>query len=131
VYTGVGNDAVTARVAPALNNALNVAGRFAFGWALARVFVAVLLGRLRAVAWVLGLRVLAPIAALSYSAYLLQSIPLALLPSWASEGVATMYAAWAANLLTFALATAASLLLALPMYVVVERPFALLVRRPA
>ncbi len=114
-----------------LNAVLNVLGRWLFGWALARVVVAVMSGRLRAVAWVLTLRALVPLAALSYSGYLLQDIPMSLLPSWVDTGVTTLYAAWAWIALSFPLATAGTLLLALPMYLLVERPLSLIVRRAA
>ena len=112
-----------------LNSALDVFGRWLFGWALARVVVAVLSGRLRAVAWLLTMRALVPLAALSYSGYLLQSIAQSLLPSWSEVGVTTLYAAWAVTLFTFTIATAATLVLALPMHLLVERPLSLIVPR--
>ena len=122
-YVGVGHNAFIKMIAPDLGIALTIAGRWVFGWALARVFVAMLLGRLRAVHGVLTLRVLVPVATLSYSAYLLQNVPMLLLPTWSAAGASTPYAAWAVWLLGFLLASVLSLAMALPQYVAIERPF--------
>ena len=112
--------------APALNQALAVCGRWLFGWALAHVLGACLLGRLRPLSAVLSWRAFAPLAALSYSAYLLQWAVLALVPSWEAAGVTSLYAAWATLLLGTAIALAASLAAALPLHLLVERPCSLL-----
>ena len=53
--------------APRLNSALQVAGRWALGIAVARLFTAMLLGRQRALCWLLSLDVWLPIAVLSYA----------------------------------------------------------------
>ena len=112
--------------AAALNQALAVFGRWLFGWALAHVLGACLLGRLRALNALLSWRAFAPVAALSYSAYLLQWAVLGLVPSWDAAGVTTLYAAWATLLLGTAITLAASLAAALPLHCLVERPFAML-----
>jgi peptidoglycan/LPS O-acetylase OafA/YrhL len=109
--------------APTIQMVLQVVGRWLLGWAVVAVFLAVLQGRLRFVHWFLCLPAFAPIAALSYSAYLLQFGPYAFMPSWASVGVTTMPAAWGYALLAFLVVVLASLALALPAYLLVERPF--------
>lgn len=114
------------QAAPGFNQALNVAGRWALGWATAHLFHALLLGRLRALSWVLCLDGWVPFAALSYSMYLLQKIPLTLIPDWGSAGVTTMWAAWSTLIVGSILVTAASVLLSVPCYVLVERPCSLL-----
>lgn len=62
-----------ARAPPLAVKAVAIGGRCAFGWACGLVFTACLLGRLRPVNWVLSLEVFVPVAALSYSAYILQA----------------------------------------------------------
>ena len=111
---------------PALDSALDVMGRWLFGWAVARVFAATLQGRLCAINAFLSGGFWMPIAALSYSAYLLQKAPLAILPSWAAANVTTIWAAWGTGLLGCVVASAAALLIALPCYLLVERPCSLL-----
>lgn len=61
-----------ATVAPGYSAALQVLGRWAFGWGLAAVVGAMLLGALRPLAWVLSAGAFVPVAALSYSCYILQ-----------------------------------------------------------
>jgi peptidoglycan/LPS O-acetylase OafA/YrhL len=100
-----------------------VAGRWAYGVAVARIFVAVLLGRLRPLAWLLSLDLWLPIAGLSYGAYLLQNWALLVPPSWASAGVTSLWAAWGTGLLAFLVVVALSLASALPLYLLVEMPF--------
>ena len=64
----------------------------------------------------------APVAALSYAAYLLQYFPLGYWPTWAKAGVSTMWAAWATAGLALLLETLAALAYSLPSYFLVERP---------
>ncbi len=108
---------------------LQVAGRWAFGWALAGVLAAVLLGRLRPIRWILTCRLFTPVAALSYSAYLLQDFGLNSFPAWQDAGVTTLWAAWGAALLAMLVVTVVSLGAALPFYLFVERPFTRLLPR--
>lgn len=105
---------------------LFIAGRCAFGWAVALVFTACLLGRLRPVNWALSLDLWTPLAALSYAAYLLQYIPLGFWPNWYRAEVNTMWAAWATAGLAFLLETLTALAIALPSYFVVERPLSVI-----
>ena len=109
--------------APRFNAALNVIGRWAYGVGVARTFVAVLLGRLRPVAWLLSLSMWLPIAGLSYGAYLLQQWALLVPPSWASAGVASLWAAWGTSLLSVLVVVTLSLAASLPTYLLVEMPF--------
>lgn len=71
------------------------AGRRAARWRLCVLCV------LRAL---LTLHLLVPTAALSCSAYLLQSWPMLAVPTWLAAGVTTMWAAWAAALLSLHMA---------------------------
>ena len=65
-----------------------------------------------------------PVAALSYSAYLVQDWPMLAFPSWLDAQVVTMWAGWATMLLSLALITGLALLVALPFYFLVEHPCA-------
>lgn len=103
-----------------------MAGRWLFGWAAARVFAATLQGRLRLLNGLLSAGCWVPLAALSYSAYLLQKAPLAILPSWSAAHVSTLWAAWSTGLLGCLVASAGALALALPCHLAVERPCSLL-----
>lgn len=107
-----------------LSRILQVMGSWGLGCALAASFYAVLHGRLRPLGWLLTLRALVPCAALSYSAYLLQDWPMLAFPTWMQSGVITMWAAWATALLSLFLIVCMALLVALPFYFAVERPFA-------
>ena len=82
----------------------------AYGVRVARIFVAVLLGRLRPVAWLLSLDLWLPIAGLSYGAYLLKDWALAVPPPWASTGMTSLWAApgWGTGLLALAVVIALS-----------------------
>jgi len=103
---------------------LQVCGNCAFGWALAGVLLAVLRGRLRGLGWLLTAYALVPVAAVSYSAYLLQDWPMSAFPSWTAAAVTTMWAAWACALLSLACIVVLACLVALPFYFLVERPVA-------
>ena len=106
---------------------LQVAGRWALGCAVAAVFVAVLLGRLCVVKAFLSCRLFVPIAALSYSSYLLQKQWWGLLPTWKSVGVTTMWGALTTGLLACLATTSMALATALPCYLLVEHPFTQLI----
>lgn len=119
----------TYEVSTGLDLAITIFGRPLFGAALAWVLGAMLLGRLRALAAVLSLRLWLPGAGLSYGAYLLQDLPLLAVPSWTSVGVTTMFAAWAVVLFEFAYFSLACLLMALPFYCTVEMPLQRVIKR--
>lgn len=58
------------------------------------------------------------------SAYLLQDWSMSAFPSWLDAGVVTMWAAWAAALLSLAGIVGLACLVSLPFYFAVERPVA-------
>ncbi|KAL4431512.1 hypothetical protein ABPG75_006768 [Micractinium tetrahymenae] len=65
-YCGLGDNRWIQLQTPAGNQALQVAGRWALGVALARLFTAMLQGRQRALAWLLSLDMWLPVAMLSF-----------------------------------------------------------------
>lgn len=128
-FFGAGDSRRTSDLCAVLDFAVTMFGRPLFGAALAWVLGAIMLGRLRALAAVLSLRLFLPAAGLSYGAYLLQILPMLALPSWASVGVTTLFAAWAVFFFEFGYFVILCLAVALPFSPTIEMPLQRVIRR--
>lgn len=125
-FTGTGQSRWVYANALRLNMFLTLFGNPMYACCTARVLLATLQGRLALLNAALAGHVLASVAAVSYSMYLLQFNALQLLPSDTELGVDNMYTAVAVLLLGSVLAAAITWVQGVVAFVLVERPFPLL-----